>query len=134
MSQKNSNRGWSSQGRDGLPDRLRRVERMRMEFEGARDPSLKAQRAAMGKSEAKRREEQGEGSQMVKLHKPFPDLRPKTHAAQQGIRQSFNNHWHAEQNRAAKRQDHNDAFDRIDQSNAERITSQQQNPERNFER
>ncbi len=60
-------------------------------FAHARDPFYSLQLKAMQKTEAQRREESGNGSMMVKLHKPFPELRPK-HTLEP-LRHSFNQAW-----------------------------------------
>jgi hypothetical protein len=120
VSFKSSKRSWSSQGRDGLPASLQQTQELRKEFDGARDPYSNMQREDKRKAEARSREEQGTGSQMVKLHKPFPELRPKSAIAQQSIRHSFNTRWHAEHMRASRRREHKDAFDHVDQLKSER--------------
>ena len=98
---------WSSQGREGLPDSLRNAESPRQEFNDARDPFARAQRLDMQRTEKERRE-QGDGSKMIKMDKPFPELKPANSNVQK--RKSFNNELKAEKeaaDRAAK-----DVFDR----------------------
>ena len=86
--------------REGMPEGLRRAGSTRTPFDHARDPWLSKQLKAEKQSEAKRRET-GDGSKMVKLHKPFPELRPKQ--ARGPIRDSFNRAWLREE-RAAQMQ------------------------------
>ncbi|CAA0099560.1 Uncharacterised protein [Halioglobus japonicus] len=69
-------------------------------FEQVRDPLIRAQHKAMEKTEAQRRGESGRGSTMVKLDKPFPELRPKNDNSQ--IRPAFNQAWLQEQRAARK--------------------------------
>ncbi|MEM7220029.1 MAG: hypothetical protein AAF515_16805 [Pseudomonadota bacterium] len=82
-----------------LPPGLRAVAPARPAFELARDPLMRAQLDAMKQTEAERREAQSPGSQMVKLHKPLPALKPKDH--QSVDRSQFNWQWFQEQRRAA---------------------------------
>lgn len=98
MDSRDKSRSWSSQGRDDLTGPLREVKSPYVEFDNASNPQRKAERADMERTEAERRREQGEGSQMVKLSKPFPELKPKN--ATPVLRQSFNQNWLAEQRRA----------------------------------
>jgi len=76
--------------RGGLPESLRNAEPVRRPFDHARDPYLSKQLNDLKKTEAQRRGE-GDGSRMVKLHKPFPELKPKHDLSQ--IRQTFNKNW-----------------------------------------
>ena len=81
------------------PASLRNQAPVKHPFDHARDPLISAQLKAMEQTEAQRREESGRGSTMVKLDKPFPDLRPKNDNSQ--IRPAFNQAWIREQ-RAAR--------------------------------
>ena len=95
---KNARRSFASLDpalRKEAPESLLRVKSIRDSFEDVRDPYIKRQRDAMRKTEAKRREEGTKGSKMVKLHKPFPELKPKHDLSQ--IRATFNNAWLKEQ-------------------------------------
>ena len=96
----------------GTPDSLRRLRALSTPFDHARDPLISAQLKDMEKTEAQRRGEGGRGSAMVKLHRPFPELRPKHDMTQ--IRPGFNQAWLREQ-RAA----------RLAQYQAERVNSEQ---------
>lgn len=80
------------------PVSLRRLRALRIPFDHARDPSISAQLKALEKTESQRREEQGQGSKMVKLHKPFPELKPKEEGTP--LRASFNRAWLSEQRAA----------------------------------
>ena len=83
----------------GIPASLRGWRALRAGFDHARDPFISAKLKAMEKTESQRREEAGSGSGMVKMQRPFPDLRPKQ---EQGpLRASFNQAWLREQ-RAAR--------------------------------
>lgn len=120
----------SSQGREGLPDSLRNTKSPQRSFDDARDPSLRLQRQAMRKTEKQRRDALGGGSQMVKMDKPFPQLKPRN--AQSEIRKTFDRKWAAEQSRAKR-----DIFDAIDQKHAEREKGQKNRsdfPSRGFGR
>lgn len=81
------------------PAHLRAQSPAKGEFDQVRDPLYAAQLRDMKKTESQRREEQGRGSLMVKLHKPFPELRPKHEDAP--LRSSFNRAWLREQRAAA---------------------------------
>jgi hypothetical protein len=83
--------------RQGMPASLRNVENVRFSFDQARDPFIAAQLQGLGQTEAQRRDE-GEGSDMVKLHKPFPELRHKHDLSQ--IRKSFNQQYLSEHRHA----------------------------------
>lgn len=84
--------------RQGTPVSLSRLRAVRPEFDRNRDPYVRAQLKAMEKTESQRRGESGRGSGMVRLHRPFPELRPKY---EQGpIRASFNQAWLKEQREA----------------------------------
>lgn len=81
-----------------LPDALKNQAGVRHSFDHARDPLISQQLQDLDKTEHQRREEQGDGSQMVKLHKPFPELKPKHH--QSVMRSQFNQSWIKEQRSA----------------------------------
>ncbi len=84
-----------------IPDSFREVPPNRREFDHARDHYISLQLKAMEKTEAQRRgesEHSGRGSDMVKLDKPFPELRPANEQAP--IRQAFNRAWLREQREA----------------------------------
>ena len=119
MNHKSNNRSWSSQGRDDLPDSLQRERNLSKEFEAARCPLVEDQSASARISNTDGRGVQDKGSEMVRKHKPFPELRPKSVMAQHSIRHSFNNRWHVEQKRASRRHEHKDAFDHVDQVKSE---------------
>lgn len=87
--------------REQMPESLRRAGSTRRPFDDARDPWLRKQREAERKTETQRRET-GDGSEMIKLHKPFPELRPKHERAP--IRESFNRAWLREENAARMKQ------------------------------
>jgi hypothetical protein len=80
--------------RDDMPLSLRGVNSVRISFDHARDPLISKQLKSLSQTETKNRED-GDGSRMVKLHKPFPDLRPKHDISQ--IRKSFNQQLISEQ-------------------------------------
>lgn len=84
----------------GTPVSLKKLQPLREPFDQTRDPLYKKQLEALEKTEAQRREETETGSQMVKLHKPFPDLRPRNDQSQ--IRRTFNQAWLREHRRAAE--------------------------------
>ena len=81
-----------------LPPSLLHAGPLRRSFDHARDPYISTQIKDLEKSEAQRREETGRGSMMVKLHKPFPELRPKNET--KPLRQAFNSAWLKEQREA----------------------------------
>ncbi len=84
-----------------VPDSFGQVPPNRREFDHARDPYISKQLKAMEKTEAQRRgesERSGRGSEMVKMDKPFPELRPANEQAP--IRQAFNRAWLREQREA----------------------------------
>lgn len=117
----------SSQGREGLPGSLRDAESPIRAFDDARDPSLKRQRQNIEKTEIQRRDAIGGGSQMVKMDKPFPELKPRNDNAV--IQKSFNEHWNAEIERAQREHPKAqtqaqarkpDVFDAIDKRHSER--------------
>ena len=87
--------------RQGVPSRLQNAGHARHDFDHARDPFISAQRKDLEKAESKRREE-GDGSKMVKLHRPFPELRPRHDLSQ--IRGNFNKNWLSEYRRAQMKQ------------------------------
>ncbi|MFK5950252.1 MAG: hypothetical protein QM500_15940 [Methylococcales bacterium] len=82
----------------GMPVSLRRLRALRTTFDHNRDPYISAQLKAASQTEAKRREESGKGSMMIKLHQPFPTLRPKHEKSM--LRASFNRAWLREQRSA----------------------------------
>lgn len=84
--------------RQSAPDSFREVSSTRSVFDRVRDPLIAKQLEALKKTESQRRGKQGEGSQMVKLHKPFPELRPRSEMAPK--RDAFNRAWRDEQRRA----------------------------------
>ena len=83
--------------RRGVPVSLQGVNSARLSFDHARDPLISAQLKSMAQSEASRQED-GNGSRMVKLHRPFPELRPKHDISQ--IRKSYNQQYLSEHRRA----------------------------------
>lgn len=83
------------------PDSLRNTRPVQTPFDHARCPFVSKQLNDQGKSEAQRRGESGRGSTMVKLHRPFPELRPRFEEGL--IRSAFNQAWFREQ-RAAQLQ------------------------------
>jgi len=76
--------------RGDMPENLRKAGPVRRPFDHARDPWLSKQLKAERQTEAQRRES-GDGAKMVKLHKPFPELKPKHDLTQ--IRKTFNKNW-----------------------------------------
>jgi len=76
--------------RGDMPESLRKAGSVCSPFDHARDPWLSKQLKAERQTEAKRRES-GDGAKMVKLHKPFPELKPKHDLTQ--IRKTFNKSW-----------------------------------------
>ena len=109
--------------RKGMPESLRNASPVRSPFDHARDPLISAQLRDMEKTEAQRREESGRGSLMVKMDKPFPDLRPKHE--REPLRQSFNQAWLREQ-RAARMEQYKAEEAAIAREKAE--LSQEQRP------
>ena len=87
--------------RQGVPSRLQNAGHVRHDFDHARDPLIRVQLQDLEKAEGQRREE-GDGSKMVKLHKPFPELRPKHDLSQ--IRGNFNKNWLSEYRSAQMKQ------------------------------
>ncbi len=85
--------------RRSAPVSLRQLRALRTPFDHARCPYISKQITDSRKPEAQRRGEQGRGSTMVKLHRPFPVLRPKH--VQGPLRESFNQAWLKEE-RAAR--------------------------------
>lgn len=74
-----------------MPASFRKAPSQRREFDHVRDPYIGKQLKAMEQTEAQRRgesERAGRGSEMVRLDKPFPELRPKLE--QTPIREAFN--------------------------------------------
>lgn len=102
--------------RTKLPDALRDQAPVRPHFDHARHPLISAQLKAMQKTEAQRRKESaGRNSEMIRLHRPFPDLRPKH---EQGpLRARFNQAWLREQREA-----------RLHQYEIERAAQAQESP------
>jgi hypothetical protein len=99
----NGSRSCSFAGRDSelskdTPDSLRNTRPVHPPFDHARCPYVSRQLKDQSKSEAKRREESGRGSMMVKLQRPFPQLRPKYEQAP--VREAFNQAWLREQRAA----------------------------------
>ena len=82
----------------GTPDSLRDARPARPPFDHARCPYVSAQIKDAEKTEAQRRTESGRGSTMVRLHRPFPELRPKHERGP--IKASFNQAWLKEQRAA----------------------------------
>ncbi len=83
------------------PDSFAQAPSSRREFDHARDRYISLQLKAMEQTEAQRHgesERSGRGSDMVKLSKPFPELRPKLEQAP--IREAFNRAWLREQREA----------------------------------
>lgn len=90
---------WKEPGlRQSGPVSLRNLRAAHPLFNRVCDPMRAVQMKDMEKAEAKRREETGRGSEMVRLHRPFPDLRPKNDNTQ--LRASFNQAWLREQRAA----------------------------------
>ena len=84
-----------------MPATFRRAPSQRQAFDHARDPYVSMQLRDMEKTEAQRRgesERSGRDSEMVKLDKPFPELRPANENAP--VRESFNRAWLREQREA----------------------------------
>lgn len=84
-----------------VPSHLQNVGNVRPSFDHVRDPLIKAQLNDLKKTEGKRRED-SDGSKMVKLHKPFPELRPKHDLSK--IRETFNKNWLSEDRRMQMKQ------------------------------
>jgi hypothetical protein len=83
------------------PASFHEVPSHRREFDHVRDPYISKQLKALEQTEAQRRgdsERTGRGSEMVKLDKPFPELRPAHENAP--IRETFNRAWLREQREA----------------------------------
>ena len=100
-----------------MPASFRKAPLQRREFDRVRDPYIGKQLKAMEQTEAQRRgesERTGRGSEMVRLDKPFPELRPKLE--QTPIREAFNCAWLREQ-RAARLADLD--RQRVDRHNVE---------------
>ena len=87
-----------AEARYRLPDRLERAGSITNSFDQARDPYIRAQLDDLAKTESQRRAENGRIPQMVKRHRPFPELRPRHETAP--LRQAFNNAWLQEQRAA----------------------------------
>ena len=83
--------------RRDVPPSLQGVNSVRLNFDHARDPLISAQLKSQSQTEVKNRED-GDGSRMVKLHRPFPELRPKHDISQ--IRKSYNQQYISEHRRA----------------------------------
>ncbi len=90
---------WShAELRAQAPQSLRLTQSIGEPFDYARDPLIRKQLEDERRTESQRRESQGRESQMVKLHRPFPELRPKQ---EQGpLRAAFNASWLKEQRSA----------------------------------
>lgn len=108
MSRSNNNKKIASRlsyaGRDselsqGTPVSLRELKPANLSFNDSADPLRKKEREALKQSETQRREAMDQGSLMVKLQKPFPDLKPRN--ADKILRQQFNQDWIKEHQRAA---------------------------------
>ena len=110
--------GWSTHGRADLPLQLQAAPDLTNEFENNRCPYNRLAREAMANTEAENRRANGEGSWMVTMDRPFPELRPKNDNAKHVLRASFNQRWKQEQARAESKG--MDAFDRINQQKAQR--------------
>lgn len=120
------------------PASFQRAPSSRREFDQVRDPYYARQLKAMQLTEAQRRgdsERTGRGSEMVKLNKPFPQLRPKSE--QIPIRETFNRAWLREQREARlidlERQRAERQFERSDhsmQTDWEVKRQQQRGPQR----
>ena len=83
------------------PESFRQAPPLHRDFDLARDPYIAKQIRAMEQTEAQRRgdsEHTGDGSQMVKRDKPFPELRPDFEQAP--MRETFNRAWLREQREA----------------------------------
>ena len=90
---------WShAELRAQAPKCLRLTQRVGVQFDYARDPSIARQLEDERKTESQRRGSQGRDSLMIKLHQPFPELRPKH--MQGPLRASFNRAWLQEQRSA----------------------------------
>ena len=94
-----SHAGRDSELSQRAPVSLRNLKPANLNFNDSADPLYKKQRDALNQTEAQRRESMGEGSLMVKLQKPFPDLKPRN--ADKVLRQKFNQDWIKEHQRAA---------------------------------
>lgn len=120
------------------PASFQRAPSSRREFDQVRDPYYAKQLKAMELTEVLRRgdsERTGRGSEMVKLNKPFPQLRPKSE--QDPIRETFNRAWLREQREARladlERQRAERQFERSDHSmheDWEEKRQQQRGPQR----
>lgn len=111
---------------EDTPASFHKVPSHRHEFDHVRDPYISKQLKALEQTEAQRRgdsERTGRGSEMVKLDKPFPELRPAHENAP--IRETFNRAWLREQ-RAARMAD----FDR--QREQQRATEQSNTMEKEW--
>lgn len=80
------------------PISLRNHKPTSLFFNDQADPLHKKQRKALQQTESQRREAMDEGSLMVKLHKPLPELKPNN--AHRVLRKSFNQDWIKEHRRA----------------------------------
>jgi hypothetical protein len=94
--------GWTPHGWRNLPESVQQAGSLQRTFEEAHSPDLKELREYYKLSEAERREQAGSGSGMVKLSKPFPELKPKSAEAKQALREDFNQRWEAEKSRAQR--------------------------------
>ena len=94
-----SHAGRDSELSQRAPVSLRNLKPANLNFNDSADPLRKKERDALKQSETQRREAMDQGSLMVKLQKPFPDLKPRN--ADKILRQSFNQDWIKEHQRAA---------------------------------
>jgi len=90
--------GVDSQLVNRLPHTLKQDARVTPTFEFEANPQRREERRAMELTEKQRRDEQDPGSMMVKLHKPFPNPKPKNHIGV--LRSHFNQQWFQEMRRA----------------------------------
>ena len=84
----------------GQPESFRAAPSPRLPFRLAEDPIRRREQEANQKAETQRRDESSRGSLMVKLDKPFPDLKPSRDLAEGPVRESFNRAWLREQREA----------------------------------
>lgn len=117
--------GVSSQGREELPESLRKQGSLREPFSKASDPFALIDQETAQRSEGQRQGPLEKGSHMVSQSKPFPELRPQN---DNGVkRESFNARWDLEVERAQREQPKAqtqtrkmDAFDAIEKFNSDR--------------
>jgi hypothetical protein len=89
------------------PVNLRELRALHVPFDHARSPEISSQINDLEKSEKQRREEGERGSDMVKKHHPYPELRPKHELEPK--RATFEQAWLKEQ-RAAKLAQYQDEY------------------------